>query len=327
MIVPVILCGGGGSRLWPAVGPGRPKGLAALLGQPLLTATLTRCGGVSEARPLVVAAAADAEAVRAALSRAGVAADLLLEPASRDTAAAITTAALHVERFQPGATLAILPCDHHVGDAEAFRGAITQAADVAKDGRLVLLGVKPDRPSGAYGHIRPASPGVAPVAEFVEKPDPVTARNLTYEGCLWNAGVVVARADALLEETGRHAPDVLDAARGAVASTSSDGVLGPAFTQAPRIAFDRVVLEKTSRAWVLPVDFGWSDLGAWDAVAERVTPTPATLIDAPGAWVEASEGVRVAVVGVPDVIVVVRDGAVLVCARDAAQKVRDVGKC
>lgn len=318
-VVPIVLCGGGGTRLWPASTPARPKGLMSLGGRSLLADTLERCRGLSDASPVVVAAAEHEAAVRDLLRDAPGPVDLLLEPAARDTAPAMLAGARLAQLRDPRAVVALIPCDHHVDDADAFRAALVKAGEMAREDRLVLLGVVPDRPSGAYGHIRPAAPGPAPVAAFVEKPAAELAARLTAEGCLWNAGVLVARADVLWAEARRLAPAVAAAVEAAV---QGPGVMGPAFAAAPRISMDHAVLELTDRAWVLPVDFGWSDLGAWDAVAAHVPSATVRAIDAPGAWVDAPAGTQVAVVGLPDVVVVVRDGAVLVCARDAAQQVR-----
>jgi mannose-1-phosphate guanylyltransferase/mannose-6-phosphate isomerase len=320
-VVPVILCGGGGTRLWPASTPQRPKGLMSVGGRSLLGATLDRCRGLSDAPAVVVAAADHADAVRALLASRHDPAELLLETAPRDTAPAMLAGARLAAARDPETVVALLPCDHHVGDEAAFRAALRQAGEMARDGRLVLLGVTPDRPSPAYGHIRPQRPGPSPVQAFVEKPDPAGAARLTAEGCLWNAGILVARADVLWAEAQRHAPEV---ARAVADAVTGPGRLGPAFAASPRISMDYAVLEKTDRAWVLPVDFGWSDLGAWDAVAAHAPSAPFRGVDADGAWVQAPDGVQVAVVGLPDVIVVVEDGAVLVCARDAAQQVRRV---
>lgn len=322
-VVPVILCGGGGTRLWPASTPARPKGLMSVGGRSLLTATLERCRGLSEAPTVVVASADHEAAVRDLLAAGPDPVTLLLETAARDTAPAMLAGTRLAAAADPETVVALLPCDHHVGDPAAFRSALRKAGELAREGWLVLLGVVPDAPSSAYGHIRPAGPGAAPVAAFIEKPDIATAARLTSEGCLWNAGILVARADVLWAEAERHAPEV---ARAVADAVSGPGRLWPSFADAPRISMDYAVLEKTDRAWVLPVDFGWSDLGAWDAVAAHSPSTPARLVDADRVWVQAPDGVQVAVVGLSDIIVVVEDGAVLVCARGAAQQVRRVAK-
>jgi mannose-1-phosphate guanylyltransferase/mannose-6-phosphate isomerase len=322
-VIPIILCGGGGTRLWPSSTPERPKGLMSLGGRSLLAATLERCRGLTEGSAVVVASAVHEAAVRALIDAGPDAADLVLETAARDTAPALLAGARVAAMRDPQAVVALVPCDHHVSDDAAFRAALRQAGELAREGRLVLLGVVPSAPSSAYGHIRPAGPGAAPVEAFVEKPDPATAERLTAEGCLWNAGILVARADVLQAETERHAPEV---ARAVAASVAGPGRTGPAYAQAPRISMDYAVLEKTDRAWVLPVDFGWSDLGAWDAVAEHVPSAPARLVDAQRVWVQAPDAVRVAVVGLSDVIVVVEEGSVLVLKATEAQSVRRIAE-
>lgn len=270
-----------------------------------------------------MAAATSVEAVRADLVEMGVSAELLLEPAIRDTAPAMTAAALKLSSEDPDAIVAFVPSDHHVADAAAFGRALTEAATHAALGRLVLFGMRPDHASSAYGHIRPfaVGPDPSPVAGFHEKPDPATARALVDEGWLWNGGVLVARAAELIAEVDRLAPAVAAAAR---ASVNSGDILGPAFAEAPRISMDYAVLEKTDRAWVLPVDFGWSDLGAWDAVAEAAPEglDGAAVVDGRGVWVRAPPGLKVAVVGLSDVVIVLDGDRLLVCSRDAAQSVR-----
>ena len=319
-----MLCGGPGLRLWPASGVDRPKPFLRLTGpESLFQATIRRVLPCSDAPPLVVAASASAQAVRSELAAVGSRAELLLEPVGRDTAPAMAAAALKLMSQAPDAVIAFVPSDHHVGDDAAFRLALAGAAEQASMGRLVLFGMRPDRPSSAYGHIRPTASGdqASPVAAFHEKPDVATAGELTAQGWLWNGGVLVARARDLVEEVQRLAPEVAAAARAAVGAGE---VLGPAFEAAPRISMDYAVLEKTDRAWVLPVDFGWSDLGAWDAVAEA-TPAGlqrAAVVDGGRVWVRAPEAVKVAVVGLSDVLVVMEGDRLLICARDAAQSVR-----
>lgn len=321
-VTPVILCGGGGTRLWPASTAARPKGLMSVGGRSLLATTLERCRGLSDAPAVIVASADHEAAVRDLLAAGPDPVTLLLETAARDTAPAMLAGTRLAGIDDPETVVALLPCDHYVGDPAAFRSAVRRAGELAREGRLVLLGVVPHAPSSAYGHIRPSGPGAAAVAAFVEKPDLATAARLMSEGCLWNAGILVARGDVLWAEARRHAPEV---AQAVAASVIGPGLTGPAYAEAPRISMDYAVLEKTDRAWVLPVDFGWSDLGAWDAVAAHSPSDPVRRVDADRVWVQAPDGVQVAVVGLSDVIVVVEDGAVLVLNTEQAQSVRRLG--
>ena len=321
-VYPVIMCGGAGQRLWPASRPWRPKPFLALVGaQSGFQAAILR------ARPLategggliVVGGEQHAGLIADQLAELGIEATVLLEPAGRDTGPAIAAAAAWVARQAPEAILAILPADHHIPDAEAFRAAIRQALPAAGRGAIVTLGRRPTGPLSAYGYIVPG-PGegpVRPITAFVEKPQAEAAAALVAQGALWNIGVFVATAETLLNETARWAPQVAAGATGAVQDAVGDAEivrLAPAFAITPKAAFDRAVMEQTDRGAVLAVDFAWTDLGAWDAVAaaagERVL-------------VRAAPGVRVAVIGLTDIAVVVEPDAVLVTALSHSQAVRD----
>jgi mannose-1-phosphate guanylyltransferase/mannose-6-phosphate isomerase len=330
----VILCGGSGERLWPASRPWRPKPFLRLAG-PLsgFQAALARARPLATGQLLVVGGDVHASLIAAQLAEAGVEAAVLLEPAGRDTTAAIAAAAAWVASQAPDGLLAILPADHHIPDADAFQDAVRAALPAAAGGAIVTLGVRPTAPSSAYGYIRPgAGEGeVRPIAAFVEKPDAAAAAALIAEGALWNSGTFIASAATLALEVARRAPAVAEAASAAVrgATATPAGLrLGAAFAQAPKIAFDRAVMEPTDRGAVLPVSFAWSDLGAWDAVLAADPAAGA----GPGASVSggdnvlarAAPGMRVAVVGLSDIVVVAEPDAVLVAALDQGQAVRDL---
>jgi mannose-1-phosphate guanylyltransferase/mannose-6-phosphate isomerase len=324
-IRPVVLCGGGGARLWPTSTPERPKSFVDFGSDSLLQATLERCRGLDDGPVVVVGALAHRDLLTAQLARKNMPTTLLLEPTPRDTAPAMLAGALRAAGDDPEAIVVLLPSDHQVTDPTAFLDAVRQAAAEAARGRLVVFGVRPDAPSSAYGYIRPAGPGLAAVTAFLEKPDLAVAARLMAEGCLWNGGVLVARIDVLVAEMRRWLPEAVTAV---TAALSDDEVLGPAFAEAPRISMDYAVLERTDLARVLPVDFGWSDLGAWDAVAALVPGRDHDVarIDADRVWVRAPTGIKVAVVGLSDLVVVVEDGAILVCSTSAAQEVRRVAE-
>ncbi|MFN3352534.1 MAG: sugar phosphate nucleotidyltransferase, partial [Brevundimonas sp.] len=334
---PVIMCGGSGARLWPASRPGRPKQFISLIGpHSLFQETALRVAPVAgqDGALIVVAGVGHLPTIRRQLSEIGLEAVILLEPEARDSGPAMAAAAAWLARQDPGAVAAFVASDHHVPDGEAFRKAVTDAADMAEAGRLVTLGVAPTEPSPAYGYIRPSAPGPSPVAAFVEKPDAETAARWISEGYLWNSGNFIVRADVLLEELAAHAPEIAEAATAAAAAAKPHPVapgrilrLGQAFAQAPKLSIDYAVMENTTRAWVLPVTFTWSDLGAWDAIAraEAAEDGPQRADDpAPGCYVHAPEGVAVATLGVRDIAVIVEPDAVLVCALDRAQEVRTI---
>lgn len=337
---PVIMCGGAGTRLWPASRAARPKQFLDLTGgESLFRQTVRRVAPLAgtDGHVLIVAGVAHLPALRRQLADLGVPAVLLLEPEARDSGPAMAAAAAWLAARDPEAVAAFVASDHHIPDADAFRAALADAGAHARQDRIVTLGVQPTEPSPAYGYIRPAGPGAAPVAAFVEKPDRDTAARWIGEGYLWNSGNFIVRAAVLGQELAAHAPEMAAAAAAAAHSARPDPVepervftLGPVFRDAPKLSIDYAVMERTTRAWVLPVSFAWSDLGAWDAIA-RVADGPA----GGGRWIgeagsgchiHAPAGVTVATVGVRDLAVIVEPDAVLVCALDRAQDVKGVAQ-
>lgn len=331
----MILSGGSGRRLWPASRPHRPKPFLTLVGEDTaFGGALRRIAALTGAAPpTVIAGLAHEDHVRAALD--GTDALLLLEPEARDTAPAMTAAALLLCERDPGAVLLFLPADHHVPDAEAFAVSVAAAVRMAQDGWIATLGLKPEGPSAAYGYIRPGrrEDERLSVAAFIEKPSPARAATLIAEGCLWNCGVFACRADVLIEEMARHAPAVLDAARSAVAEAKYlvDAILlGPSFHDAPRLSFDHAVMEKTDRAVVEPAAFAWSDLGAWDAVlaaserdaAGNSTAGAVVLESASGCIVRAAHGITVAVVGASHLAIIADADGIMICDLDSGHHVR-----
>ncbi|HEX7044408.1 MAG TPA: mannose-1-phosphate guanylyltransferase/mannose-6-phosphate isomerase [Burkholderiales bacterium] len=333
---PVILSGGSGTRLWPLSREHYPKQLLRLLGDgTLLQQTVMRLHGLPEVAPPVLVCNEEhrflvGEQVR---ETGTAAAAIILEPEGRNTCPAATLAALLL-REQQDPLLLIMPADHVIRDVEAFHGAVTAALPLARDGRLVTFGIVPRAPATGYGYIRRGQ-GSA-VAEFVEKPDAATAQRYLDSGeYLWNSGMFLMRASVWLEELERHAPDILEYCRAACAGGRRDGeffrVDARAFRRCRSDSIDYAVMEKTTRAAVVPLDAGWSDVGAWSTLWE-VSPR-----DAAGNVTQGDvclHGVRdtlvlaqhrlVAAVGVKDLIVIETADAVLVMHRDAAQDVKHV---
>lgn len=321
---PVVLCGGAGTRLWPASRPDRPKPFLDLTGPLSLfqlavrrVLPLVKDGG----RLLVVGGEAHAALIAEQLAALGAEATVLLEPEGRDSGPAVAAAAAWVEAQDPDGRVMILASDHHIPDEAGYRQALLTAAD-ADDGRIVTLGVAPTQPSSAYGYIRAEGPGLSPVVAFIEKPDTIQAQQLIMEGCLWNSGAFIATARTLKAEILNHAPDIWRAVEGAV--PAEGGRLGDGFLSAPKLSFDYAVMEKTARASVLPLSLAWSDLGAWDAVAavSLGEGTPHLAHDSAGCWVRAPDGVTVATLGVSGLAVIVEPDAVLVCDLSRAQDVK-----
>lgn len=330
-LYPVIMCGGAGTRLWPASRPSRPKQFIPLAGNrslfqetALRVAPLAGRGG----QLIIVAGVAHREWILDQLEEVGLEAQLLLEPEPRDSAAAMAAAAAWTEKRDPDGMLAFVASDHHIPDQEAFREAVLAAADGAADGRIVTLGVKPDEPSSAYGYIKPAGDGLSAVEAFREKPDRGTAEAYIRSGYLWNSGNFIVSARTLIEELQALAPAVELAARRALADVgdAAVAVLGPEFSSAPRISIDYAVMEKTLRAAVLAVDFRWSDLGAWDSIAATGEGEYGQHIleDAEGCLVRAPEGMLVAALGVRNLAIIAEKDAILVCSLGRAQEVKRV---
>jgi mannose-1-phosphate guanylyltransferase/mannose-1-phosphate guanylyltransferase/mannose-6-phosphate isomerase len=343
-VVPVILSGGTGTRLWPLSRESYPKQFWPLLSErTMLQETAARGTGPGFAPPVVVCNEAHrflvAEQLRAA--RIG-GARILLEPVGRNSAPAIAAAALLVAAEDPGAVLWILAADHAIADVAALHAALEEAAVAARAGRIVTFGMTPTAPETGYGYIEvgaplTGAPGVSAVARFVEKPDAATAADFVAGGRhLWNSGMFVATAATLIEELRAHAPAVLSAVEAAIAGTVRDldfhRLAGPAFEAAPSISIDYAVMERTARAAVVPASIGWSDLGSWDALwasapvrdaAGNVGVGPVEMVESRGCYVR-SEGILTAVVGLEDLVVVTTDDAVLVAPRARAQDVKKV---
>lgn len=327
-IYPVILCGGAGTRLWPASRPSRPKQFIDLVSDlSLFQETARRVAPLAEGGRLVVVAGRDHRAyIEAQLADLGIEGELILEPMGRDSAPAMAAAALWIERSDPDATAVFVASDHYVPDPAAFRRVMVEAAAAAAPGQIVTLGITPATPSSAYGYIQPAGPGVSPVARFVEKPGRADAERYLADGYYWNSGNFVAPVRTLLAELRRFAPEVVVAVETALpeAGSGRTHTLGETFGAATKISIDYAVMEKSDKVWVLPAPFEWSDLGAWDAVA-------ATGGGARGLWVaEASEGclvraapgMAVATAGVSNLAIIAEPDAVLVCDLNSAQAVK-----
>lgn len=342
-VIPVILCGGSGTRLWPLSSADRPKQFLPLIGpRSTFQATVRRVQAIAGAGPILVVANQDHRAlIENQLAEIGARALLLLEPCARDSGPAIAAASVWIEAGFPGAVAVFVSADHHIVDDAAFGDAIGTAVGAALQGRIVTLGLKPTHPATAFGYIRPqtADDGVQPVAAFVEKPDLETARTYVAAGYLWNSGNFISRPAVLLEDLAEHAPALKAAAEAAVAGQTTVGeitLLGEAFASAPTISIDHALMERTRRASVMPVSFTWSDIGAWDAVldaaeqdADGNSLTPGALaIDSQGSIVRAPPGTRVALIGVSGLAVIVgEDGTLLVCdlKHSQAMKLAAVG--
>ena len=272
-ILPVILCGGSGTRLWPLSRKAYPKQFVPLLdGKSLLALTLERVKSISP-RVQTVASQAHRFLVQDATQAAGVVAQHLLEPVARNTAAAMAVAALNA---RPDQLLLFLPADHHIPDAVAFAAAVEKGVPAARRGYIVTFGVYPAFPSTAYGYIKQGKAldeHIWSVERFVEKPDAQKARQLLLAGGhFWNAGIFLVQASTLLEALALHAPAILASCRQATEKQTLDGSFTrldeAAFSACPAVSFDYAVLEHHDKIAMIPFAGQWSDVGSWNAVAE-----------------------------------------------------------
>jgi mannose-1-phosphate guanylyltransferase / mannose-6-phosphate isomerase len=275
-IVPVILCGGSGSRLWPVSRKDMAKQHVPILGGTSpFQRTLARLDAAMFGTPIVISSAASRFMIAEQAAELEAEVEIALEPQGRDTLAAVALAACLAARRDPSATVLVLPSDQLIGDVDAFQATIAEAAGLAEDGHIVVIGVSPTRPSPGFGYIARGESLTAnahAVDRFVEKPDAAHAAELIGEGWLWNAGMFCFRAEDGIREIEQHAPEALTAVRRAIEEASVDLgalLLGASFAAAPRVSFDHAVMERTSRAAVVAADFDWSDIGDWKGVWER----------------------------------------------------------
>lgn len=341
-VIPVVLCGGAGTRLWPLSRQAYPKQFAVELDhKSLLDLTLERARSLAGVEDCLAVTAEDYRfMVTEALDRAGLAGSILLEPVARNTAPAICAAALKIAELHPNAVMVILPSDHFVPDAATFSAAIENAVKLASDGWWVTLGIRPDKPSSAYGYIEPGAgledvQGSSQVSRFIEKPDPETAVELLGKGCLWNAGIFIVQAQMAADLVEKHAPDIHKQVCDAVAQMSDDQRFrrlgSKSFGASPSISIDYAVLEKEPRVAVIPYDGSWSDLGSWDAVAQahaadengNRSEGDAWFIGSRNAFVHSPDRLTV-VLGLDNVVVVDTADAVLVAASNKAEQVKVV---
>ncbi|HJQ61117.1 MAG TPA: mannose-1-phosphate guanylyltransferase/mannose-6-phosphate isomerase [Vineibacter sp.] len=344
-MIPVVLAGGSGTRLWPLSREAYPKQFLPLTGeQSLLQQTAARV--TDRARflpPILVCNAEHRFLVAEQLRLAGVAADaIVLEPAARNTAPAVAVGALMTTAAAPGRAILVLPSDASIRRPDAFRAAIDAGLAAAQRGHLVTFGIKPSTPETGYGYIHvgaplDGAPGAHAVARFVEKPDAARARQFLERGDhVWNGGIFLTRADRYLEELRRFEPAMLEACQQALTDARRDldftRLDAAAFGRSPSKSIDYAVMERTERAAVVPVDMGWSDVGSWEALAVEspadsqgnVAIGDVVAEDIRGCYVRADAGVLVAALGIEDLVIVATDDAVLVARRDRSQDVKRI---
>jgi mannose-1-phosphate guanylyltransferase / mannose-6-phosphate isomerase len=341
LLVPVILSGGAGTRLWPLSREMYPKQLLALTGKhTMLQETVQRLAGIAGAEaPIVVCNEAHRFTVAEQIHALGLKASaILLEPAGRNTAPAVALAALKAQEMDPDATLVVAPADHVIRDARIFQAAAEVAAALAQDGKLVTFGIVAHAPETGYGYIRRGDGNGPsyPVAQFIEKPPLDVATQFVASGdYYWNSGMFVFKAGRYLAELGAFAPDILEACRAAFQTAKSDldfvRIDKGEFEKCRSDSIDYAVMEKTRDAVVLPLDAGWSDVGSWSSLFDalhtdedgNVLQGDVMVFDTHDCYVHSTSRL-VTAVGMDDHIIVETKDAILVAPKERVQDVKEL---
>jgi len=340
-ILPVIMCGGAGTRVWPESRDSFPKQFISLIGRHSTFQTTMRT--LSDPRfetPIVITNFDYRFLVAEQIAEIGLTAEIVLEPSRRDSGPAVALASALAARRAPDTIVAVFAADHVVRDPAGLVALCDQAREAAAAGFIVTLGVLPTEAATGYGYIRPGAP-IAPGSQvrkleaFIEKPDRARAEDYVAAGFLWNSGNFIFRADVMQGELGRFEPTMTEAAEAAIAGAKRDlGFLvldAEAFARAPKKSIDYAVMEKTDKAAVIPADIGWSDVGSWGAVLDlspqdeqgNAVRGQGLVMDGRNVLVR-SDALLTAVVGVDDVIVVTTQDAVLVLGRQHGDKVKQL---
>jgi mannose-1-phosphate guanylyltransferase/mannose-6-phosphate isomerase len=341
MLIPIILSGGAGTRLWPVSREAHPKPFMRIGGgKSLLTQTHERALEVSgNTQPLIVTNRDYYFLSKDELADQQVKPQYMLEPSGRNTAPAIALAALWAVQQKPDACMLVMPADHLIKDTPSFYTSVRHAENLAKDGFLVLFGVKPTGPETGFGYIEmgnKVSEHAQVVQRFVEKPDAVNAARMLAEGnFVWNSGMFCFKASTILDAFATYNPALLESAREVWNSTKPDGdkmELPASFTALENISIDYAVMEKAKNIAVIPGDFDWSDIGAWKAVAEAI-PADAQgntnndcqtiVIDSRNTHIQTTDRL-VAVIGLDNLLVIDTPDALLVADKSRSQEVKEV---
>lgn len=328
-IIPIIMAGGSGSRLWPVSRDTMPKQFVSLFGDEISTfqATVRRVKGDAFERPIIVTNHTFRFVVGEQLAAAGVEADIVLEPVRRDSGPAVAIGAVLAAHRDASALCLLLASDHVIDDDAAFVADCRMASSIASNGTIVTFGIEPTEPSSSYGYLQPSETmlgeNVFALERFVEKPDRETAEAYLKAGYLWNSGNLAFSAASMIEAFETHAPEVISAARGAVDASKKDldflRIDEAAFSAAPTISVDYAVMEKVTNAGVLKAGFGWSDVGTWDALHSildkdadgNVMSGYVKTLGVTNSFVQSS-GPLTTVLGLDNVIVVSTEDAVFV---------------
>lgn len=342
MILPVILSGGAGTRLWPLSTDQKPKQFWNLLGsRSLLQNTVLRLKTLSAATPLFIANKKHVAMLEAQLAEINLKApSILLEPIGKNTAPAITIAALAYLDQGADPTLLVLPADHLIANTKTFLKIIKQASVHAEKGYLITFGICPSRPETGYGYIKAGKkwPGdsIHKVDRFVEKPSEAKARQYCSSGLYyWNSGIFLFKASVYLDQIQKFRPDIFSACQKTLKYSKSKGEITSLsnryFSQCPSESIDYAVMEKTDRAAVIPADIGWSDIGSWQSLfdldkkdsQENVTHGNIITQDSKNSYLRA-EHRQLITLGVKNLIVVETKDAILILHKDHSQNIKSV---
>lgn len=338
-IIPAIMSGGAGTRLWPASTEARPKQFHALGGAETMIAETARrvsgdVGALSFLAPMVLCNERHATLVRESITNAAA---VVFEPLPRNTAAVGAIAAALGAELAPDALVLLLPADHLIKDVAAFHAAIARAAPFARE-RIVTFGITPDRPTTGYGYIRQGAKladGVFAIESFREKPNEATAREYLATGeYAWNSGMFLFSPEVLLREFAASA-DIRDRALAALKAAKRDGVNvhldAEAFATVTSLPLDIAVMEKTAHAAVVPCEIGWADVGSWDEIwrlaakdaSGNALHGPVAAMDASNTLIR-SDGLKICVAGVSDLVIVASGDAIVILPRARAQDVKEL---
>lgn len=340
-IIPIIMCGGAGTRLWPASRQSFPKQFLALLGaRSTFQDTVLRVAGDGFDRPVVIAHADHRFVVAEQLHALGIDAEIVLEPERRDSGLTVAVGTVLGLRRADHAVVLMLAADHAIDEVAVFRAACIDGLPTAEAGHVVTLGIVPTEPSSAYGYLAPgellADGKAHELAAFIEKPSQEQAADYIAAGCLWNSGNFLFRADVMRQQFAMFQPATWAAAEAAVEGAVCDldflRLAEEPFRQAPKISIDYAIMEKTKVGAVLPVDFKWTDLGSWNAIwahADRdangnALSGPCEVVGVRNSIVRSDDAIVTAVIGLDDVAVVATPDAVLVAPRTAADELRSL---
>ena len=342
LLIPVVMCGGAGTRLWPVSRESMPKQFVPLVeDRSTFQQVLGRIADKALFdRPIVITNSEFRFIVAEQMRGCGVEGDIVLEPVRRNSAMAVAVAAGLAQKRDPAAIVLVLAADHVVRDQTAFTQACREAMATAAGGLIVTFGINATFPATKYGYIQPGpalNGGTAlAVKSFVEKPDVLTAKRYVADRYLWNSGNFMFQADTMLGELARFEPEIAAAARAAVSGVTRDldflRLPAEALAQAPKKSIDYAIMERTALAAVVPIDCGWSDVGSWSAVWDvrghdaqgNASTGTVVFLDTKNSLAHSEEQILTAVVGLENVIVVATPDAVLVTSRDKAEQVKDL---